>query len=64
MKLDTILWGTRIGAPDWEEEIITTRADRIEQAKQWAQANGFDRLRVATIDVDAPPDFAATVRRN
>ena len=52
-----VLYGVRIGNEDWQEEILTETADRIEAAKAWALQNGFDRLRVATIDLSKPPDF-------
>lgn len=55
--METILYAVRIGAPDYAEEIITTHADRIPEATQWAKENGFDRLRVATIDTTTPPQF-------
>lgn len=58
------LWGTKIGAEDWQEDVITFTTDpkRIEAAKQWALANGFDRLRVAT-DSGEKPDFVGTINR-
>jgi hypothetical protein len=56
-----ILWGTRQGAPDWDEELITEQADRIPEAMNWAQENGFDRFRIAIIDLDAPIDFSETL---
>lgn len=57
----TILWATKIGDEDWQEQLITEQSDKIEAAKVWALANGFDRLRVATIDDNARPDFAACI---
>lgn len=60
MQPETILYGVRIGDADWQEEILTTRADRIEQARAWGKANGFDRFRVFHWD-GSPPDFAATI---
>ena len=61
MKPETVLYGVRVGAEDWQEEIITTNPEAIEQASAWAVANGFDRLRVAVISLDAPPDFRNVV---
>jgi len=57
----TTLWGTRIGAEDWREELITDNPALIEQAKAWAEANGFDRIRVAVIDLTVAPDWSKTV---
>lgn len=61
MKNQTLLYAVKIGAEDWQEEIITTEAARIPAARQWAKQNGFDRFRVAHFD-DAKPDFAKAVR--
>ena len=59
--MDKVLWAVRVGEPDWAEEIITEVAERIPAASEWARANGFDRLRVADVDLTTPPDFAGTV---
>ena len=57
-----VLYATKIGDEDWQEQIITEVAERIPAAKKWAEANGFDRLRVADYPDDPRmPDFAATV---
>jgi hypothetical protein len=61
MSRTLVLWGHRIGTPDWDEEVIAEAATRaeIEQAK--GKAVGFDRFRVM-VDDGAAPDFASTVR--
>lgn len=53
-----VLWATKKGAPDSDEQIITEREERIKEASAWATANGYDRLRVATIDLSAPPEWS------
>ncbi len=58
---ETILYAVRVGAEDWEEEIITTNASAIEAAKSWAKANGFDRFRIATFEAGELPNFVASV---
>jgi hypothetical protein len=58
-----ILWATKIGAPDWQEQLITENPDKIDAASEWALANGFDRLRVAEIDLSQAPDFAGAIQR-
>lgn len=55
-----VLFAVRVGAEDWQEELITEVESRIEAASTWATKNGFDRLRVATIE-DGAPDFGATL---
>lgn len=62
MKARKMLWAVRKGAEDWQEEIITTDASKIDAARKWAEANGFDRFRVAEYD-DSPLDFAKTVNK-
>ena len=56
-----ILFATRKGAEDWQEELITENESDIPEASIWAHENGFDRLRVAEIDLTQKPDFAGTV---
>jgi hypothetical protein len=51
-----ILWATKIGEPDYNEQLITENPEHIENAKKWALANGFDRIRVSSID-NSNPDF-------
>jgi hypothetical protein len=57
-----ILYATKIGEPEYAEQLITEVESRIPDATRWATANGFDRIRVAEVDLEAKPDFAATVR--
>lgn len=55
-----VLWAVKKGEPDWNEQIITEKEERIEDAKKWATQNGFDRFRIATIDLKEKPDFKKT----
>ncbi len=57
------LFGTRIGAEDWQEELLTEVESRFEDAKKWAAANGFDpkKFRVVTVD-GSIPDFTKTLK--
>ena len=52
-----ILWATKIGEPDHAEQLITEQHDQIEPASKWAVENGFDRLRIADINMAEVPDF-------
>lgn len=61
MKSESVLYGTRVELPNYMAEIISTKPEQFEQAKQWAQANGFDRLEVRTIDMSVKPDFVNTL---
>jgi hypothetical protein len=56
-----VLWATKKGAEDWQEQLITEQEDKIEQAARWAKENGFDRLRIANINLSEKPNFAGTV---
>ena len=60
--IERILYGTRKGAPAWQEEIITNQEKRFDEAKAWAKRNGFDRFRVARIDLRETPDFTKAIR--
>ena len=55
--METLLYGTRKGQPDYMEEIISTNPDIFEAAKKWAQEQGFDRFRISKIDLTKKPDF-------
>lgn len=61
MAKTQVLFGVRIGQPGYAEILLTDKPERIEAAKTWALANGFDRLRVATIDLATPPNFVAAI---
>lgn len=58
-----VLWAVKIGAPDWAEDVITEHEDQIEAASAWAKANGYDRLRVAEVDLGSPPEFGRNLIR-
>lgn len=52
-----VLFAVKIGEPDYMEEVITENELQIEQAKKWAEENGYDRFRIANINMENPPDF-------
>ena len=58
--VETVLFAVRKGEPDYNEVLITNNPDKIEDAKKWALANGFDRLRISKIDMMEKPDFKKT----
>ena len=59
---NNVLWAVKVGAPDYCEELITDKPERIEQARMWAAANGFDRFRLSTVDLATAPNFSNTVK--
>lgn len=64
---ETILWGTKIGDPDHMEEVLyqckgyVNKEELMQKGKEWADANGYDRLRIAVIDLSTPPNFVKTI---
>jgi len=61
---ETALWATPIGMPDSDEVLIlgaTTDTRRVLDARAWASAHGFDRLREQVID-GTLPDFVGAMK--
>lgn len=56
------LYAVKVGDPDWAEVIITTHEERIEDARKWAEANGYDRFRVASFTWGEPVSFLTNSR--
>lgn len=56
-----VLFAVRKGDADWQEQLITEQPDKIQAASEWAKKNGFDRLRIADIDLSTKPDFTKTI---
>lgn len=56
-----VLFAVRKGDEDWQEQLITEQPDKIQAASEWAKQNGFDRLRIAEIDLGTAPDFTKTI---
>jgi len=61
--METILYAVKKGQPKYMEEIITTNPEKIEEARKWAEKNGFDRFRIAKIDLGEKPDFIGTINK-
>lgn len=63
VAMEYVLWATKIGEPDWCENLITSTADKshLERAADWAQNNGFDRLRVSEFNGEKP-DFIGAIK--
>lgn len=58
-----VLWATKIGAQDWQEDLITCAvfnkdgAKKIQKAIIWAKSNQFHKIRVSVLDLDKVPNF-------
>ena len=54
---ETLLYGCKIGEPKYMEEILyqckgyTNKNELMAKGKQWAEKNGYDRLRISEIDL-------------
>ena len=64
----TVLYAVKVGQPNHMEEVLFEQqgwvnVDEVrDKGKKWADANGYDRLRISVIDMTTPPDFAGTVK--
>lgn len=58
--VEITLWATRVGEPDWKEDIITSTTDseHLAKARAWAEANGFDRLREVEFRIEDARNWA------
>jgi hypothetical protein len=60
---ETLLYGVKIGEPDYMAEVLyeckgyVNSEELIKKGEQWANDNGYDRLRVSVIDLSTPPNF-------
>lgn len=61
MSETKVLWGRKPDYPEWQEDIITERAEAIEAAREWAITQGYTHFRVSVIDDAQAPDFVATI---
>jgi hypothetical protein len=59
---ETVLWAVKVGDANWQEQLITSTSDKakVAKAREWAQANGFNRFRESHFDGTAP-DFTKTL---
>jgi len=56
-----VLFACKVGESDWAEELITEDESQFEAAQKWATANGYDRFRIAKIQLNKPLDFLTTL---
>lgn len=58
-----VLWAVKKGDEFWQEQIITdtTSPEHLKKAKAWALKNGFERLRVSTMQYGDRPDFSRII---
>ena len=64
---NTLLYGCKIDAPNYMEEILyeckgyVNKDELIKKGEAWAKQNGYDRLRIAEIDLSIPPNFKQSI---
>lgn len=66
---ETLLYGCKIGQPDYMEEILyqckgyVNKDEVMAKSTQWAKDNGYDRLRISVIDLSTPPNFLQAIKK-
>ena len=69
-NIETLLYGCKIGEPDYMEDILyqckgyTNKDELMTKGKEWADKNGYDRLRISIIDLSIKPDFVKAINPN
>lgn len=64
---ETLLYGCKIGQPSYMEEILfeckgyVNKDELMRKGKEWADKNGYNRLRISVVNLSTPPDFTNTV---
>ncbi len=67
---ETLLYGCKINEPDYMEEILyqckgyVNKDEMLNKGKEWANKNGYNRLRVSVIDLSIPPNFKKAIKIN
>jgi hypothetical protein len=65
---ETLLYACKIGEPNYMEEILyhckgyTNEKDLMQKGKDWAEKNGYDRLRIIKINLLEKPNFLNTLK--
>jgi hypothetical protein len=66
---ETLLYGCKIGDPNYMEEILyeckgyVNHEELMSKGNEFATKYGYDRLRIAVIDLSTPPNFIKTIHR-
>lgn len=64
---ETLLYGCKIGEPNYMEEVLyeckgyVNNDEVMNKGKEWADKNGYDRLRISVIDLSTPPNFTKAI---
>lgn len=57
-----LLYGHRIGEPEYMEQILSTKPECFDRVKELAAGDGFTGFRVAIHRDGEKPDFVAALR--
>jgi len=66
---ETLMYATKINEPDYMEELVyeckgyTNMKQLKERGVKWAKNNGYNRVRVTTIDLSLAPDFIGSINK-
>lgn len=64
---ETVLWGVKKEAPDYAEEVLyqckgyVNQDEILKKGQEWADKNGYDRLRLVTLNLSTPPNFIKSI---
>ena len=64
---ETLLYGCKIGEPDYMEEILyqckgyVNKEEVLKKGGEWAAKNGYDRLRISVVNLNQKPDFVRAI---
>lgn len=61
MKTEKVMWGHKTGEEGWVEHIISTNESVFPAARAWAIENGFDKIRIANLDLSGTWNAAEMV---
>lgn len=67
MQKETLLYGCKIGEPDYMEEILyqckgwLNKDEVMAKGKEWADKNGYNRLRITEINLSIKPNFIKSI---
>lgn len=61
-----VLYATKKGDEDWQEEIIAVDTkpatdSEMTEIRRILEAKGYNRIRVAVVDLSQPPSFGRSV---
>lgn len=65
--VEYVLYGTKIGEPDYMEDLLFVDNEEIvinKKLTDWLKLKGYDRVRVSKSDMREKPDFTKAIRKD